>query len=112
MAIPYGKLVEIVLQEFIDDLLSKYVPCDHEEFVSLLENHESIVGEIIEAAKSDYNVHFSESMQDGWYCIEQGNENYKVYHQERGRLGWGEKIVAGKCKAITAVLKASCYLSI
>lgn len=104
--------MEIVLQKFIDDLLSRYAPRDHEEFVILLERNESIVGEIIEAAKSDCNVHFSESIQDGWYCIDQGNENYKVYHQERGRLGWGEKILAGKCNAITEVLKASCYLRI
>lgn len=112
MANPNGEGMKVTLQKLIDDLLVEYSPKKYEEFADLLESNESIISKIMEAADTDYNVHFGESMQDGWYCIDQGNDNYKVYHQERGGLGWGETIVVGKCKAITEVLKASCYLSI
>lgn len=64
------KLVKTTLQGVIDDLLSKHALKGYGEFVDFLENNAAIVAEIHDAAKSDCNVHFIQSMQDGWYCID------------------------------------------
>ena len=99
--------MSISLKELLNVIVSKHSIKSAEQFTKLIDNNEAYISEIIEASMSDRDVYFEKNTFDGWYCIEKLNDNYHVYHQERGRVGWLEKTIIGKSRAITEVLLLS-----
>ena len=99
--------MSISLKELLSTIISKHSIKSIEEFTKLIDVNEAYISDIIEASKSDRNVYFEKDTFDGWYCIDKLNDIFNVYHQERGRVGWVEKTINGKSRAITEVLLLS-----
>jgi hypothetical protein len=111
-----SSVTESMLANSIPELIKSIVEergiSDRDEFTAYLSNNPSVMDEIVELSKSVGFLNFSDVTYDGWYCIHESNDQYRIYYKERGQIYDSKDLVEGRALAVSAILCAVNWLNI
>jgi len=100
------------IPELIKSIVDEHGISDRDEFTVYLSNNPSVMDEIVGLSKNVGFLNFSDVTYDGWYCIHESNDQYRIYYKERGQVYDRKNIVEGRALAVSSILCAVNWLNI